>query len=255
MRPSRKLALVLAGSVRATPFERFPGLKKLVTHVLASSYREASRVANGMYFARACRTVEEAAEANVFLICDENRVTALARAAVEWRGKTVLLVVPDAEAMAELYRARGAHVALVTVLDELIPCHFFLEGDGAAVAIARALLESVHGEVSVTENGARLHVEAMRILAGPVLMAVLEGADLNLRQTGLALDGIRGVLGRMALETLRVHQRSKARTWRATDRRALEQTLEALALTDPKLEQHLRASEAAARGLIEKQKR
>ena len=86
-------------------------------------------------------------------------------------------------------------------------------------------------------------------------MAVLEGADLNLRQTGLGLDGIRRVLGRVALETMRVHQRSQARTWQATDRKALERTLKALARTDPKLEQHLRASEAAAQELIEKQKR
>ena len=163
MRPTKKLALVLAGSVRATPFERFPGIKQLVTHVLASSYREASRVANGMYFAQACRIVEEAAEAGVFLICDEKRVVELARAEVEWRGKTVLLVVPDAEAVVEEYRARGASVALVTVLDELIPCHFFLEGDRAAVIAGRALFESVQGEVSVTETGARLHIEAMRI--------------------------------------------------------------------------------------------
>jgi hypothetical protein len=179
----------------------------------------------------------------------------LAHAAVEWRGKTVLLVVPEAEAMAELFRARGAHVALMTVLNEVIPCHFFLEGDRAAVAIARALFESVEAKVSVTEKGARLHIEAMRILAGPVLMAVLEGADLSLRRTGLGLDGIRSVLGRVALETLRVHQRSQARTWKAPERKMMERTLAALVHTDPKLEQFLRASEAAARGLVEGQKR
>lgn len=184
------------------------------------------------------------------MICDDKRARQVAESALDWGQKTVLLTLRNPDVIAESFRKRGAHVGLVTVLDELIPCQFLVEGDSAATSIARELLVSVKGEVSIAERGSRAHIEALRILAGPVLMAVLEGADLNLRHTGLPLNDIRKLLGRMALETLRVHQRSKARTWRAPDVDELERTLARLTLSDPKLADHLKASEGVARALI-----
>jgi hypothetical protein len=251
MRPTRTVALVLAGSVRATPFERFPGLAKLATHVFAATYRESARTANGMYFARPCRTLQEAAEASVVLLCDYARARQIAQSDIIWRGKTVLIVLPEAEVIAELFREQGASVALMTVLDELIPCHFFLEGDTAAITIARELLASVQADASVCVSGSRPHIEAMRLLAGPILMSILEGCDLNLRHTGLPLEAIRRVIGRVAAETLRVHQRSRARTWRAPDDAEFQRILELIRNAEPKLASHLQASEAASRDVVQ----
>jgi len=243
--------LITPGAVSGTPFARFPGLARLVTHIVAPSYRQASRVANTMYFARACRSFAEAREASVFLICDEARVELVERAWSDWRHKTVLLALAEPEAAAARFREYGASVATVIVVDEVHPCRFFVEGDDAAVVVAKKLFESVRGEVGVTSPGSRHHIEAMRLLAGPILMGVLESANLHLRRSGLPLEEIRSLLGRFAAQTLRVHQRSGARTWRATNTRELAVLLARLAEADPQLAAHLHASESATRALIE----
>ena len=249
MKPTRTLALITPGAVSGTPFARFPGLAKLVTHVVAPTYREASRIANAMYFAHACRSLDEAKEVSTFLICDGARAGPFQYAIPTLRGRTVLLAIPQPEGVAIQMRERGARVALITVFDELTPCRFFVEGDREAAVHARKLFESARGEVALTVDGARPHLETARLLAGPILMGVLEGATLNLRRTGLSLDAIRDLLGKLAGLTLRVHQRSGSRTWRPVDTEQLTNLLAGLEAAGA-LAAHLRASESATSALL-----
>jgi hypothetical protein len=217
---------------------------------VAPSYRQASRVANTMYVARACRTLADAREATAFLLCDATRAHLTIELFPDWTGRIVLLALPEPEAVAARFRKRGAAVALITVFDEITPCRFFVEGDAEAAANARKLLESAQADVVITAEGSRPHLEAARLLAGPILMGLLEAASLHLRRTDVPLEALRELTAKLAGQTLRVHRRSGARTWRATDGGHLASLLATLRQIEPALADFLHASESASHALL-----
>jgi hypothetical protein len=245
MKPQRTAALIASRALSGTSFARFPGINQHISHVIAPTYRQASRIANSMSRAKACRSVADAVEARIFLAVGVRDVASLLPS---WRGKVVLLA-DDAGDITDLLE-KGAAVAKVTVFDEIRPCCFFLEGDAPVVKVAASFLQEAGGRAVPMGRGSSAHVDALIRLTGPLLLALLESATIHLREADIPLGTARDIIGKAVTNTLRAHQRSGAKTWASHETGALTHLVGQLERSNPALAAYLRVTEQASEEVI-----
>jgi predicted short-subunit dehydrogenase-like oxidoreductase (DUF2520 family) len=118
--------------------------------VAASSYRVASRIVNGMRAGHAVRDADELASCRTILVAVQEKalpaaVGQLEGAAIEWRGKVVLLCRPGLVShVLNGLRTRGAEAASVQPIAGPGK-RFALEGDRLAMRAARDLVRELGG--------------------------------------------------------------------------------------------------------------
>jgi hypothetical protein len=208
------LVLVTPGALNRTMLANLTCLRQVVTHVIAPDFRQASRIANGLRAAKACRGMKDASAVRTFLVADGQRMEELAANVDDWPSRIVLLALSAPDNAVGFFRRLGAAVGVVTVVDELATARLFIEGDEMALRWARQAFERAGTEVTITEPGGHPGLADARLLLGPVFMEIIETASKRLRRAGLPLDTARDLIGKLALETLRAHQRSGARTYK-----------------------------------------
>ena len=248
MKLAPKVVLITPGALSRTQFARLPQIRRIVTHVVAPSYREASRTANSMRTPHACRSLEEAAGAEAYLVCDETQADHLLHMRHQ-PDATFVFAFDHPQACVPRFRARALPTAILTVMDEVVPPKIFVQAVPEVVKQVRRLFHRAGLGVTTVATGSPAHIAAARLLLGPVLLSLSEAASRHLRHAGLELDEVRDIVGGLAVETLRTHQRSGSRTWRGNEA-ITERVVADVAATDYPLSLYLRAAEAASRGLM-----
>src|SRR5262249_15410314 len=139
------------GKSSSSSLARFWLLSQVLGPVKASSYRLASRIANGLRAGYPVRDFAEFDACGLIFISLPDRsvpqaIAELAAAGISWRGKSVVLFSAK-HGSCELLTlsARGASVASISSVPGFRDTLYMLEGDRRAVQETRRLIEK--GEV------------------------------------------------------------------------------------------------------------
>jgi len=186
----------------------------------------------------------------------------LAGASFPFRGKVVLHTsgARDSGALAPL-RGRGAAVGSLHPLQtfgrralSLAGVFFAIEGDEAAMRLARSLVADWGGKLLRLRPDRKLLYHAAATFASPLVMPLLEAAVLAMAGAGVPRKRAVQALQPLVATTLENFARLGRRSWTGPlargDAGTVRGHLESLASCHPDLEQYYRASALAALKLL-----
>lgn len=198
--------LIGGGPVNASLVGKLPGRSRALGPVAASSLRVASRIANKLRAGTPVRTPDELNRVRVILAyapCDQlpSVIDLLARANIEWRGKSLIYFGCAAE-RAEIFRAAGASVA--SVRECPVPGRVMVEGESPALARAKALARQMKMRPIEIKAGSEEQFGAALMLGSAAITPLIDHAADLLRACGLrdsdAVEMASGAVGQTARE-------------------------------------------------------
>lgn len=241
----RKLAgLVGAGGVGRSFLARMPALLERVGPVKGTSLRVARRIANGLKAGHgvADYTALEPCEL-IWLAVSEaslDSIGAELAGAISLEGKIVVLC----EAMRDSFwpsplRTAGARVAALNCVPESGERVFVAEGHPDAVAELHRLLTLERRKLIELRPAAKPLYLCGVHLGAHLLLPWIAGAVESLRASGFSRDEATRAVQDIAAKTLRAYGKAGPKAWKraAAERlhRAIEQDIDAVRLTDPRV--------------------
>ena len=191
---SGNLAAALAPALKASGYR----IDEIVSRKVADSRRRARRLARQVG-ARAVTLADARLEADVIWFCvTDDAIASTARLlalASAWQGKIALHSsgALTSDELASL-RRRGAAVASLHPMMTFVPgaapslagVAFAVEGDSAAVRVARRIARDLQGSVFTLRKDAKVLYHALGSFSSPMLVAALATAERVARAAGIA---------------------------------------------------------------------
>lgn len=252
-------AVAGGGRVSGSFVARLPGLARDLGPVAAQSYRLASRIANSIGAGHAVKRYEDLNGSALILICAPAdgvapMVSALA-AAIECRGKIFLVCEGGADSrQLACLKAKGAKVGSIQAIPGFEGRRFVVEGDGAAVRVAKRLVGELGGRVEEI-SAAKLGVYAAGLSFGAGLFTpLMEASLLCLQEAGMPKPGAMKVVEALFQSSLRAFLYAGRRSWSgplsAGDRDAVRIEMEALTAANPILARYYQETSTLAQQLL-----
>jgi predicted short-subunit dehydrogenase-like oxidoreductase (DUF2520 family) len=215
----------------------------------------ASRIANSIRAGRPVKAYQdlEGCKAVILAVPDAAiapSVAALRRSGVDWRGVAALLYSArhDSSQLQELQK-EGASVASVRALGAT-DRRFLVEGDAAAVRLARRLVQDAGGRAIEVERGAAAAYLAAVSLSSSLLTPLIEAAICALRLAGAPATEAARVALTLFERSLRAHRHGGRKSWSgplaAGDEYEVLKEAQALCARDPLLGRYYEAHCALA---------
>lgn len=248
MIPSRQVGLVISSPIRDWPIVRLRKLPELLGPVKASTYRQASRIANILRGGYPVHEWGDLAKARAVLVCVpeqglERAVAGLLSAEREWGGKIVLIFcAAPGDALLSDLAGHGVACSCVTVLDGLEDL-FLVSGETRAIRETKDLVESGGARVlEVRESSQRL-ARAGASLASSWLIPMLDASLTSFRTAGLAPRQARQLLESIVDRSVRAYLKGGRRAWKPPSsreqRREFVRGLETVCAVNPDLAKFL----------------
>jgi hypothetical protein len=160
MKKQPPVALVCAGPVNRGSLTSLPGISEQLRWIKTGHVSSTTRAVNTLGCGAAVREYSEISGAEIVLVkapehAAAELVSEMADAALDWTGRTVVLVDTDLDstALARLERL-GAFPASLARLNAL-PDTILLEGHAKAVRVLRSLLRGRHSQVIEIRRGCK----------------------------------------------------------------------------------------------------
>jgi hypothetical protein len=252
----RKLAgLVCAGGANKSFLARMPALLGHIGPVAGTSLRVSRRIANSLKAGIGVADFEPLAGCPwIWFAVPEaslEELSAQLAAAIPLAGKTIVLcdAMRDSLLPSPL-RTSGARVATLNAIPETNERLFVAEGHVEALTELRKLLALEHRKLIELRPATKpLYLCGMH-LAADLLLPVIAGAVESLRAAGFSREEAIRSVEAIGSRTLRSYGKAGLKAWRAAsaDRlhHAILEEMDALRLTDPRLESLCLSSFASA---------
>ena len=249
-----RFALVGGGRISDALIARIPTLKRDLGPIASSRYRLASRIANTLKAGYAVRTYSELNEENLILLCVPRQqvgstVEALARA-MEWRGRSILLLGEGGSVRLAPLRADGASTASIHELKGLSPRRFIGEGDSKAFRQARRLVGGMGARLERIDKGKLDLYRAAQSFGTSLVAPLIDAAAGCLREAGMGKAAARKVAAGIFEQSVRAYAHSGRRSWNGAlargDEGEVARELRRLEELKPLLAAHYRDASAFA---------
>ncbi len=233
---------------------KLPALRRDLGPVASSSYRLASRIANTLKAGYPVPSYADLKDESLILLCVPRQrlastVDALA-VAMEWRGRSIVLLGAGGSVRLAALRARGASTASIHEIDGLVPPRFIAEGDSKAVRNARRLVQSFGGRLERIDKGKLDLYRAARSFGTSLLIPMIDAGAECLREAGMSKSAARKVAAGIFEQSVRAYAHAGRRSWNGAlargDEAALARELRRLEELKPLLARHYRDAAAFA---------
>lgn len=252
----RKLAgLVCAGGANRSFLARMPALLGQIGPVVGTSLRVSRRIANGLKAGTGVASFEPLAScAWIWFAVPEaslEELSAQLAAAIRLEGKTIVLcdAMRDSLLPSPL-RTSGARVATLNAIPETNERLFVAEGHVEALTELRKLLALEHRKLIELGPATKPLYLCGVHLAADLLLPVIAGSVESLRAAGFSREEAIRAVEAIGSRTLRSYGKAGLKAWKAANaqrlHRALVEEMDALRLTDPRLESLCLAGFASA---------
>jgi predicted short-subunit dehydrogenase-like oxidoreductase (DUF2520 family) len=252
-------AVAGGGRVSSSFVARLPHLGRNLGPVAAQSYRQASRIANSIGAGNPVKRYEDLNSSALILICAPAEgvaaIVSALTAALECRGKILLACEggADSRQLASL-KAKGAKVGSIQIIPGFEGRRFMVEGDAAAVRVAKRLVGEMGGRAEEI-SAAKLSVYAAGLSFGAGLFTpLMEASLLCLQEAGMPKPGAMKVVEALFQNSLRAYLYAGRRSWSgplsAGDRAAVKTEIEALTASNPILAGYYREAATLALQLL-----
>jgi predicted short-subunit dehydrogenase-like oxidoreductase (DUF2520 family) len=249
-----KLGLVAGGAV-AKECVATLRLSERVGPVAALSYRVASRLANSLRAGRPVKSYDEldGCDAVIIAVPDfaiSEAVAGLRNSGVHWDGVATLLYSArcDSSELRDL-RKEGTSVASLRQAGQA-GRRFLVEGDAAAVRLARRLAHAAGARAIEVDSGSAAAYLAAASFASSLFTPLIEAAISALRVAGAPPLEAARIAQTLFERALRAHKHGGRKSWAgplaAGDEDEVRKELQALCARDPDLARYYEASCAVA---------
>ncbi|MDQ6663539.1 MAG: DUF2520 domain-containing protein [Acidobacteriota bacterium] len=256
-----RFALVGAGSVGKSFLAGLPRLREQLGPVAAASTRLASRIANTLGAGTPVNSLDDLDACGTILLCPGGRTVEavagkLRDAKVCWAGKILLLcdsklssdAIPD-------FRTRGAACGSIDRLGDLTG-RFVVEGDGAALRVAKYLAEELGGKPIELRLEKALSYRAALTFSSGLFMPLIEGCVECLQDAGIPAAMARQIAESLFQRSLRDYMHAGRKGWFGTATWAIpemvEKEIEGLRASKPLLAAYYRTSAMLTRELCDR---
>jgi Domain of unknown function (DUF2520) len=242
----RKLTgLVCAGGGNRSFLARMPALLGHIGPVAGTSLRVSRRMANSLKAGTGVASFEPLADcSSIWFAVPEaslEELSAQLAAAIPLAGKTVVLcdAIRDSLLPSPL-RTSGARVATLNAIPDTNERVFVAEGHAEALTVLRKLLALEHRRLIELRPATKPLYLCGVHLAADLLLPVIAGSVESLRAAGFSREEAIRAVEAIGSRTLRSYGKAGLKAWKAGSahrlHRAILEEMDALRMTDPRLE-------------------
>ncbi|MDQ6708600.1 MAG: DUF2520 domain-containing protein [Acidobacteriota bacterium] len=246
-----RFALVGAGSVGKSFLAALPNLCEELGPVAAASARLASRIANTLGAGTPVKSLDDLDASGTILLCPGGRPVEavageLSHAKIRWADKILLLC--DSKSFSDAiqdFRMRGAACGSIERLGNL-PGKFVVEGDGAALRVAKYLAEELKGKPVELRRDKAFNYRAALTFSSGLFMPMIEGCIECLQEAGIPAALARRIADSLFQRSLRDYMHAGRKGWTGAAALAMpemvEKEIEGLRASKPLLAAYYRTS-------------
>ena len=222
MKKAKWVALIAAGSFSDSPLARIRQLSDRLGPVKATSFRLASRIANGLRAGHAVKDYREFDACRLILVAVPNDTVAptvrgLLASPVSWRGKAVVLLSSSlSSGKLDELAACGASVGSISPIPGFDDRRYVVEGGKFAVRESRRLLETAGTRAIVLDPQLKSFYLMALACTGSLFFASVAAAAECLRNAGMDPSALELILEKQLERSLRSYVRGGRRAYPAS---------------------------------------